>query len=67
MKTITDSVKKNGKRRIVLELDPGETLIATRDDSFYKLGYPFEEVVQSHIIQAAYQVTWCPLGQEWVS
>lgn len=67
MKIITDSVKKNGKRRITVELDPSEKLIAICPDSFYKLGYPFQETVQSHIIEDAEQVTWCPLGQEWVS
>jgi hypothetical protein len=67
MKVITALVKKNGKRRVTVELDPGQKLIAIREDGFYKLGYPFEEVVQSHIIEDAQQVTWCPLGQEWVS
>lgn len=67
MKEISCKTLKNGKFRVTLEIDPGEKLIAIREDSFYKLGYPFEEVVQSHIIQDAQQVTWCPLGQEWVS
>ena len=67
MKEISCKTLKSGKFRVTLEIDPGEKLIAIREDSFYKLGYPFEEVVQSHIIQDAQQVTWCPLGQEWVS
>ena len=67
MKEISCKTLKTGKLRVTVDLDPGEKLITVRDDCFYKLGYPFEEVVQSHIIQGAYQVTWCPLGQQWVS
>lgn len=67
MKKISCKTLKSGKFRVTLEIDPSEKLMAIREDSFYKLGYPFEEVVQSHIIQDAQQVTWCPLGQEWVS
>lgn len=67
MKEISCKTLKSGKFHVTLEIDPGEKLMAIREDSFYKLGYPFEEVVQSHIIQDAHQVTWCPLGQEWVS
>ena len=67
MKELSCKPMKNGKFRVTLDLDPGEKLIAIRPDSFYKLGYPFQETVQSHIIEDAQQVTWCPLGQEWVS
>lgn len=67
MKEISCKTLKNGKFRVTLEIDPGEKLMAIREGSFYKLGYPFQETVQSHIIEDAQQVTWCPLGQEWVS
>lgn len=67
MKEISCKTLKNGKFRVTLEIDPSEKLMSIRPDSFYKLGYPFEEVVQSHIIEDAHQVMWCPLGQEWVS
>lgn len=67
MKEISSKTLKNGKRRVTVDVDPGEELMALRPDSFYKLGYPFQETVQTHIIQDAVQVTWCPLGQEWVS
>jgi len=61
------TMKKTGKRRITVELDKGEALIAVRPDSFYKLGYPVEDVVPSHVLENAHQVTWCCVGQEWVS
>lgn len=61
------TMKKTGKRRITVELDEGEELIVVRPDAFYKLGYPVEEVVPSHVLQGTYQVTWCCVSQEWVS
>jgi hypothetical protein len=61
------TMKKTGKRRITVELDEGEEIIAVRPNAFYKLGYPFEEVVPSHVLDGAQQVTWCCIGQEWVS
>jgi len=67
MKEISCKTLKSGKLRVTVDVDPGEKLFAIREDCFYKLGYPFQEVVQSHIIEDAQQVTWCPLGQKWVS
>lgn len=67
MNVVSSKTLKNGKVRMVIDADSTEKLIALHDDRFYKLGYPVEEVVQSHIIEDAQQVTWCPLGQEWVS
>jgi hypothetical protein len=67
MKEVSCKTMKNGKLRVTIDIDPGEKLIPIRDGGFYKLGYPFQETVQSHIILDAVQVMWCPLGQEWVS
>ena len=61
------TMKKTGKRRITVELDKDEELISVRPDAFYKLGYPTEDVVPSHVLENAHQVTWCCVGQEWVS
>ena len=58
---------KNGKRHVLVELDANETLVAIDADGFYKTGYPQEDVVQGHILIDSQRVTWCPLGQEWVS
>lgn len=58
---------KNGKVRVTVEIAPGEKLMTIRDGAYYKMGYPFNEVVQSHIVEEATEVMWCPLGQEWVS
>jgi hypothetical protein len=67
MKIIKDTVNRKGKRVVTVELDQGELIRSLRPLAYYKLGYPFEEVVQTHIVEDAYEVTWCPLGQEWVS
>ena len=67
MKEVSCKTLKNGKLRLTVDIDPGEKIMAIREDSFYELGYPVEEVVQSHIIQNAHLVTWCPLEQKWVS
>lgn len=58
---------KNGKRHVLVELDANETLVALDENGYYKTGYPQEEVVQGHIILGSVPVTWCSLGQEWVS
>lgn len=58
---------KNGKRHVLVELDANETLIAVNEDGYYKTGYPHEEVVRGHVLIDSAEVTWCSLGQEWVS
>ena len=55
----------SGDRRLVIDLPAGTKLLAIREDTFYKLGYPCEEVVGSHILTEAKQVTWCSASQEW--
>ena len=56
-----------GKRRMIIELEPGVELLPVMKDTHYKLGYPNEEVVGSHILTEAQHVTWCSASQEWVS
>lgn len=66
MKITSTTQKPNGKRRVIVELDAGETLLAIRDGEHYKLGHPVEEVMASHIIAEAVPVSWCSSSQEWV-
>jgi len=56
-----------GRRRVVFELEAGEELVAVRDGAHYQLGDPLDDVVPSHILAAAHQVSWCPVEQKWVS
>lgn len=57
----------NGKRRITVDLAPCEELIVIRSGAHYMLGYPVEDVVASHILADATEVTWCSASQEWVA
>lgn len=67
MKIIRERINKQGKRVVTVELDSREHLQALEPGAFYRTSYPQEEVVQGHIIIDCEQVTWCSLGQEWVS
>jgi hypothetical protein len=53
------------KRRVLVELDLGEQLIAIHDNRYYQLGYPLDEVMVGHILANTHEVVWCSLAQEW--
>jgi hypothetical protein len=57
---------KNGKRHVLVELDENETIHTFDEDSYYKLGYPFDEVVRGNNLTEAVQVMWCVIEQKWV-
>lgn len=65
MKIVSQTQKVNNKRRVVVELDTNETLVAFKNDAHYKLGHPVSEVMAAHIITEAERVTWCSASQEW--
>jgi len=67
MKITKERINRQGKRVVTVELDSDEHIQAIKEDAFYRTGYPQEEVVQGHIILNSAQVTWCSVGQEWVS
>lgn len=67
MKTISEAPTKDGRRRrVVVEVDNGETLLAVRENSHYQLGDPLGDVVASHILEQAAEVSWCSVEQKWV-
>ncbi len=66
MKIYSSRPKKNGNRVMFVELKPGEQLVSIREDQHYRLGYPVEDVVGSHIIAEAVPVVWCSASQKWV-
>jgi hypothetical protein len=66
MKIILQKPAKLGCTRAVLELLPGEKLMVIRPDSHYRLGHPVDDVMASHIISEAEEVTWCSIEQKWV-
>lgn len=67
MKIKHERTLRNGKRHVLVELDEGEHIMVVHPDKYYKTGYPIEEVVAGHIILDSVRVTWCSVGQEWVS
>jgi hypothetical protein len=66
MKWISEKITPAGKRRVIVEVEHGEKLIGIRPDRHYKLAQPVDDVVGSHIIADADEVTWCSASQEWV-
>lgn len=67
MKAISQKELGGGRRRVVLELQAGEELLAVRDGAHYQLGDPVGDVIASHILGATQEVTWCSVEQKWVS
>lgn len=67
MKLLSETQKSNGKRRVVVELDSDETILAFKNGAHYKLGHPVCEVMASHVITESERVTWCSASQEWQS
>ena len=67
MKITSERVNKQGKRVVTVVLENGEHIQAINPDKYYRTGYPQEDVVGGHILLDSEQVTWCSLGQEWVS
>jgi len=65
MKIERETVRKDGRRRVVVILEPSEKIVSVRKDAYYELGYPLEDVVHGHIIEDMSLVTWCPIGQKW--
>lgn len=65
MKLLSQTQKSNGKRRVVVELDADEEIMAFKNGAHYKLGHPVCEVMAAHIITEAECVTWCSASQEW--
>ena len=65
MKIISRTTKANGARRVVVELDADEEIMAFKNGAHYRLGHPVCEVMAAHIITEAERVTWCSASQEW--
>lgn len=54
-----------GKRRVIVELDKGEELLALQDNVHYRLGAQIDDVVPGHALGDAVPVMWCPHEQKW--
>lgn len=67
MKAISQKDLPGGRRRVTLELEPGEELLAVRDGAHYELGAPVDDVIASHVLSATREVSWCSAEQKWVA
>ena len=75
MKITRNKELPNGRRRLTVELEPGESIHLAKPgqsfkilnpDRFYRLGEPMDDVMQGHILADADEVTWCSIEQKWV-
>lgn len=55
------------QRRVTVELQPGETLMAFKDEYFYRLGGQVDDIVQGHVITESDHVVWCSIEQRWTA
>ena len=67
MKELRCKTLPSGKRVVTLELGANELLLPIQVDSHYRLGDPLGDVIASHILLNADEVTWCSVEQKWVS
>ena len=65
MKIILNKTLVSGKRRVVIELDPDESVITVRENGHYKLGQPMDDIVQGFILKDCVPASWCAIGQKW--
>lgn len=66
MKIVSDIPTKAGKRKLVMLLEPNEFVLVIKEDRHYKLGYPVEDIMASHILSEAHEVSWCSIEQKWL-
>jgi hypothetical protein len=67
MRVIKDEVATlKRKRRVTVELDHGEYLMAFNDDRLYRLGGQVEDIVGGYVITESRRVHWCSIEQRWV-
>lgn len=68
MKVLHTKHLKDGRRHVLVELAPTEQggLLFVKNDSYYKLGYPVEDIMASHVIADMQRVYWDSLEQKWI-
>lgn len=66
MKRISEKVVK-GKRRVTVELEDGEQLVAVSETEHYRVPHPIDEIFLGYYLLNADQVSWCSVQQKWVA
>lgn len=67
MRVVREKHLVNGNTQVTYEFSPEETMLCVRQGEFYKLGYPVEDVISSHILSDIQLVVWDSLEQRWIS
>jgi hypothetical protein len=67
MKVIKDEIATlKRRRRVTVELDHDEQLMAFKDGSYYRLAGQLDDVVGGYCLTWCSRVTWCSIEQKWV-
>lgn len=68
MKIVRESTNNSGRRVVTVELAQGESLIAIRNNSYYRLAESLQDqVMHSDYLTGIEEVCWCSVEQKWVS
>lgn len=54
-----------GKRRVTVELEDDELLLAIVPEAYYRTGDPHDDIVQGNHIANSTRVVWCVVEQQW--
>lgn len=54
-----------GKRRITIELEDNEAVVAIVPEAHYRMGEPHHDIVMGNHICNAERVEWCVVEQSW--
>lgn len=62
----TKANPKTGKRRVTVELNRHESLLALNKHGYYRLGGQIDDIVEWHVVQDSSPVFWCHFEQKWI-
>ncbi len=67
MKVIKDEIATlKRRRRVTVELDHDDQLMAFKENRYYRLAGQLDDVVGGHCIIDSPRVVWCSIEQKWV-
>ncbi len=66
MRITKETTRKDGVRKVTVQLDDGEYLVGLKADSYYRLGGQLDDVVGGYCIIEGERVVWCSIEQKWV-
>ena len=67
MKVIKDEIATlKRRRRVTVELDHDDQLMAFKENRYYRLAGQLDDVVGGYYITESEPVMWCSIEQKWV-